>query len=231
MSERPILFSGPMVRAILDGRKTQTRRTIAGVSQDHRDPHQFLPDASDPHHEVMFSPPAICNDAKAVIVPVRFHVGDLLWVRETWGMSYVDRVHDRPHVVGGHWGSPARPGRACAVVFKADGPMPVDVNETANWRPSIHMPRWASRLTLEITDVRAERLQSISEDDAKAEGARCWICNGPVDGTGENDCACFHAKAAARDSFQALWDRINGKRAPWADNPYVWAITFRRVES
>lgn len=91
--------------------------------------------------------------------------------------------------------------------------------EDYEYKPSIHMPRWASRLTLEITKVRVERLQSISEEDAKAEG---FTKSEPIGDTG------FEATAKRR--FMSLWDRINGKKHPWASNPWVWVIEFKTVE-
>jgi hypothetical protein len=79
------------------------------------------------------------------------------------------------------------------------------------------MPRWASRITLEITDVRVQRLQEISEEDAEAEGVYSWSEMGPLD-------------ICARPLFASLWDSLNGKRAPWASNPFIWALTFRRAK-
>lgn len=173
MSERPILFSGPMVRAILAGRKTQTRR-LAGKRK----------------------PPA---------------VGDVLWVRETW--VQVDEHHP--------------PG----VAYRADVP---DEREErairriaggAPWCPSIFMPRWACRLKLLVTDVRHQRLQDISEEDARAEGF-----------TSEPSPMLVNGKAATgvffapKLWFAHLWNAINGERAPWASNPEVHAITFAPLE-
>lgn len=91
-----------------------------------------------------------------------------------------------------------------------------------------NMPRWASRITLEITGVKVERLQDLSPEDAIAEGTRCWICGGPVDGSSENDCACFHTKMEAIPSFRVLWNNINGPEA-WDLNPWVFAISFRKL--
>ena len=101
----------------------------------------------------------------------------------------------------------------------------------APWRPSIHMPRWASRITLEITDIRVERLQEISEDDAKAEGVEPWVIG---DGWREYglppdvEAAGTHPLRSARDSFASLWESINGPGS-WKANPWVWVIEFRRV--
>lgn len=180
--ERPIIFSGAMVRAILDERKTQTRRVVRGH------PHTMEP----------------LNIGCPYGVP-----GDRLWVRETWGQTEQ----------GDEWGYYR--GKADArlpVLFRADDPTGGDDDEY--WRPSIHMPRWASRITLEVIGVRVERVQDISEDDARAEGVT------PTAPLGKTGHAVGAEYAAA---FAALWDSINGKRAPWASNPWVWAVEFQRV--
>jgi hypothetical protein len=103
---------------------------------------------------------------------------------------------------------PERHGSALVYAATWDDRYPM----RGHWCPSIHMPRWASRLNLEVEAVRVERLQAITEEDARAEGAtpRC-------------------PEETARDAFMALWDRINGKRAPWSANPWVWVVTFGRV--
>lgn len=182
MKERPILFSASMVRALLEGRKTQTRRVVAransyvnGVKATAKvsgwadldllrawvDPGPSPAGNPGPYLKAPLRDDA---DERVYRVYPQWQVGDRLWVRETWGMSYTDLVPtDRPFIVGGTWGSPSRPGRPPCVVFKADGDMPDDSPlETARWSPSIHMPRWASRITLEITGIRVERLNSIS---------------------------------------------------------------------
>lgn len=105
-----------------------------------------------------------------------------------------------------------------------------EVAVPGRYRHGRFMPRWASRITLEVTSTRIERLLAISEEDAIAEGTRCWICEGPVDGSSENDCACFHTKAVARESYRALWEEINGAGS-WDRNPFVWRVAFRRVQS
>jgi hypothetical protein len=181
MKERPILFSGPMVRAILDGSKTQTRRVakefdempnLDGILQ--RFPHQNG-----------------CRHGSP---------GDRLWVRETFAMN---EAKAGPPVV-----YRADHGEAQSVFVERPHSAEWDVVVT-RWRPSIFMPRAASRILLEITDVRVQRLQEISEEDARAEG-----------------CEPF---AYPRDRFQGLWDTIHGSGA-WHANPWVWAITFRRIQ-
>ncbi len=207
MTSRPILFSAPMIRALLDGRKTQTRRIVKP------------------------QPEFVQTDRLGSVATIGRFTGmaevlcpygqprDSLWVREAWGMTYVDLVApDRPFIVGGTWGSPARPGRPPCVVFKADGAMPDDSpSETARWTPSIHMPRWASRLTLRITDVRVQRLQEISEADARAEGAPLELRL--------LDSVRLGATASHTGGFERLWESIHGPGS-WAANPWVWALTF-----
>lgn len=182
--ERPILFSAPMVRAILDGRKTQTRRV-------------FVP-----------PPPFAPGDdidvqlATGSIAP-RFAVGDRLWVRETWSGPY--RMGDIPPR---DW-LPGLP-----IWYWADG-----APAAGDWtkpKPSIHMPRWASRITLEVTEVRVQRLQDISKEDARAEGAS-------LDMIYERESPSFRA------GFQVLWTSIHGPGS-WDANPWVTAITFRRID-
>ena len=88
------------------------------------------------------------------------------------------------------------------------------------------MPRWAARLMLDITDVRLQRLQDMSIEDAVAEGPSCWACGGPIDGTGRKGCLCFNAKTPARPAFALLWETFHEEREPWGSNPLVWVITF-----
>lgn len=197
MKERPILFSGPMVRAILEGRKTQTRRIIKpqftqlwGYGVNHGDDRVSC-------HVNIVEPD---GSWKFVYCPYG-QPGDRLWVRETW--TRLVAHHPPPEFV-----------------YKADCTDPdgedarqdyIRAGYPYQWRPSIHMPRKASRLTLEVASVSVERLQDISEDDARAEG-----CPANWGGT-------------AWSWFVWLWDSINSKRAPWASNPWVWVVTFKRV--
>jgi hypothetical protein len=233
MRERGILFSAPMVRAILEGRKTQTRRVVpraTGAFWDHpgwtptvmRDG-TILWRARAPEHA--FAMPLKCPYGAP---------GDRLWVRETWGAVSPDEI--------------SRPLRECTIEYRADlppgctdrpGKWPAEHSadpECPKWRPSLHMPRWASRLTLEVTSVRVERLQDITEEGARAEGVEQF-------GSGDCDeCSDFSCAACADTEadypgvrggnqllFAELWDRINGKRAPWASNPWVWVVSFERV--
>lgn len=193
--ERPILFSGEMVRAILDGRKTQTRR-IARVTrvQATGGSLDYAYISTGRGRCVVVEGPASdvsSPDEIAAACPYGAP-GDRLWVRETWR----------------HQGSTET---VSAVRYAADEP----AANPHRWSPSIFMPRWASRLSLGVVERRFERLQSISEEDARAEG---------FDATG-----AVHLAEPARAAFALGWDRINGKRGPWASNPGVWAITFRRL--
>ena len=181
MKERPILFSGSMVRALLDGRKTMTRRVCKEL--DHTAERLAVEWAS-----------THCPYG----VP-----GDRLWVRETWR-------NGTPMLNG--------PDLNGAVAYRADYP---DSGHLIKWRPSIFMPRRASRITLEIVSVRVERVQDISEADAKAEGVRQ-----PVPGSWYR-----HVKRDCyRCGFEALWDSINAKRGyGWDVNPWVWIIEFKQI--
>lgn len=206
MLERPILFQGAMVRAILDRSKTQTRRPLyvltKSVDQACFDRRYRMPLEMPPVGKMWTL--SQWRKAKA---------GDRLWVRETWAQNWnqlSDTRMDRSYV------------------YRADGQQRAQDNGTdLPWRPSIHMPRAASRITLEITGVRVERLQDISEADAVAEGTPCYVCGGPMDGRSEADCHCFHRKAKPSD-YRALWEEINGP-ASWDANPWVWVVEFKRV--
>lgn len=184
--ERPILFSGPMVRAILEGRKTQTRRVVNHQSYFPANRQTWPLDANG-----LGAPGAIsCPYGNP---------GQRLWVRETW-----------------------QPGPDDSVAYRASD----DMNHN-QWKPSIFMPRWASRITLEVTDVRVERVQAISRLDIVAEG---W----PHDERQALQIAQVIAGLddeviddASIEWFADLWDSINAKRGySWESNPWVWVITF-----
>lgn len=196
MKERPILFSGPMVRAILAGQKTQTRRLVRPQGTrvwTKTYPSGLVGWETDVRHE----------HGPTTGLPYRPHgaVGDRLWVRETWR-----RVDDEIRFRAG-----------CAEL----------PGET--WKPGIHLRRVDARITLEISAVRVERLNDISEDDATAEGVDA------MDGHLGDVRLCARAKAMglttdeSRVWFAELWDQINGDRSPWTSNPWVWVISFRRI--
>jgi hypothetical protein len=176
---RPILFSAPMVRAILADRKTQTRRIYEGFFLTPDKPCWHLDDAG--------------RGGCPYGMP-----GDQMWVRETWA-----------HPVPGCEFQGGVSYRADHIDPRGDGPA-----HPMKWRPSIHMPRWASRITLEITGVRVERLNAISHDDAIAEG---------VSG------GCGPGYSFACYEFKQLWLSIHG-HGSWDANPWVWVVEFRRVE-
>ena len=269
MKERPIIFSGPMVRAILDGKKTQTRRAIKASGPwdvfEGRD----------------MDPWPLRGPGQGARVPCPYGFpGDRLWVREAlwvsecgkWFMHEGDTtrsdvfneerryIHEPSageypaarYLIGG-WsnqgGSVGRGGRQRWIpafdvtLLECDTSKKLEPwtgntvvgRETACFRkhkPPIFMPRWASRLTLEVAAVRVERLNDISEADARAEG---------VQSDTEALSALSHLRGAdaaravpsrlrsARDSFRDLWDGINGKRAPWASSPWVWVVEFKRA--
>ncbi|HID9812554.1 TPA: hypothetical protein ACXI4M_003883 [Pseudomonas aeruginosa] len=202
MKERPILFSGPMVRAILEGRKTVTRRAVKGLqipTEDKTTPHEGLRwSALGQRHlrygfNVFGSTEEECAHelARCGVCPFG-KPGDRLWVRETFAdigcrLTYRADLYDGAH---------------CMV---------------KKWIPSIHMPRWASRILLEITSVRIERLQDISEEQARAEGYPA-----------ERECETGGSGLDAWLWFRSLWGEINGPEA-FTANPWVWVVEFKRV--
>lgn len=225
MKERPILFNGDMVRAILEGRKTQTRRvmnidlvndadickvdgmlSITDSYGDNHPPHRFCPYGQ---------------------------VGDRLWVRETWAQVFNGDYCKYPE-------DSCKPMcDGCNVEYRADtgnpypGDWPADeakgYNMAPKWKPSIHMPRWASRITLEITNIRVERLQYLSEEDAFSEG---------IDEEGESYLKAEHfmlggskirGHSPAVFSYVDLWESINGKGS-WHEKTFVWVIEFNVVK-
>lgn len=204
MKERPILFSGPMVRAIIDGRKTMTRRAMK--------PQPWLNEAGLWRwpEEGKYAPLTTCSGRGALQTETERlqenlshfcpygQPGDRLWVKETFCKCLCAaqawacyRAEDKP--CGSH---------------------------KQKWRPSIHMPRWASRITLEVTGVRVERLQDISKDDAVSEG----IFTGTE----------YPANSqSAVNAFRYLWQSLNDKRPgySWYDNPWVWVVEFKRLQA
>lgn len=215
-SGKPILFSGSMVRAIIEGRKTQTRRVLKlanrlpeyigprgctddpscwGWSHDERGGYWLVARGEGDQGELDWS------DWTGA-----YRVGDRLWVRETWTMvPYTAYLHSAGVQMTAHAGTHE------AAIYRAG----FDRSQGGIvWRSPIHMPRWASRLTLTVTDVRAQRLQDISEDDAVAEGCPCQT---------DEDLAGMEA----RGWFHVLWDSLNAKRGfGWDVNPWVAAISF-----
>jgi hypothetical protein len=206
MKERPILFSGAMVRALLAGSKTQTRRVVKRqpwasclIEEGMDGEAPFIYSAlhgEGPGHDVQESrSPCTCPYGKP---------GDRLWVRETFRGC---RAYEVQGYAPKDWGN--KP-----IWFEADGTPPGRPEQWAlRSRPSIHMPRWASRITLEVTGVRVERLHGITRGDAMAEG-----CPFPNMAQGPDP----------RDWYAELWGAINGP-GNWDANPWVWVVEFRRL--
>jgi len=204
MADRPIIFSAPMVRALLEGQKTQTRRIIQQPDMDGGERWVKYPSG--------WVLSVNAEDEYRRRIP--YAPGDRLWVREAFIGPYAYEVNEYPPR---DWGN--KP-----IWFPADGPAP-EKHAGQFWhraRPSIHMPRWASRLTLTVTDVRVQRLQDISEADATAEGAFAAIVGG-FDADGEP-----YSDLSYREGYRALWDSLHGPGA-WNANPWVAAYTFRPV--
>jgi hypothetical protein len=205
MKEHPILFSAPMVRAILNGRKTQTRRVVKphdkgwtySIVDDSEDGIQWLYDADEAGDWHRCS----CPHGKP---------GDKLWVRET-------------HLI-----------TSSKVEYRADYHQEIEAEDRGRglrWRPSIFMPRCASRITLEITDVRVERLREISEADAQAEGV--IVTKSHVQCAREFDelRPDLPTISPAQQAYCELWESINGAKHSWASDPWVWVLTFKRLST
>jgi len=194
MKDHPILFSGEMVRAILEGRKSQTRRVVKGVALDWLQPGMFTP-------KFVANGNSLCPYGNP---------GDRLWVRETWAVH--PSLNSR---------KPSEIPKNRVVYFRADPA----VNETHYmWRPSIFMPRWMSRITLEIVKVRVERLQEISEEDAIAEG----ISDANLDDDTQLAKEHLLRGSLTIDRYARLWCQINGDTG-YALNPWVWVIEFKKI--
>jgi len=204
-----------MVRAILEGRKTQTRRVVKPLKTSP------LPEGDGWHCSIggegwgaLYRREATGGVTSHPLPRCPYGVpGDRLYVREAHRFTHGGE--DRP---------------LQTVVYRATAPDDDGADHwgtTGRWRPSIHMPRWASRITLEVTGVRVERLQDITEDDARAEGVSPY-----ANGEGFVDARSEFVQVGAasfRLGFEILWDEINGKRAPWSSNPWVWVVEFRKL--
>ncbi len=203
MKEHPILFSASMVQAILDGRKAQTRRII------NPQPRHVICLAGEWVNVQPIEPGAV----HPVIKCPYGKPGDRLWVRETFRTQYGDDV--------------------CVYGYRADyDPYQKGrVHGCSKWKPSIHMPRLASRITLKITNIRAERLQDISEEDAKSEGIT--VIPGHKWRTFQEENEGKDWKPFThRDGFMGLWNNLNEERGfGWESNPWVWAVSFKRIYS
>lgn len=210
MNQHPILFSTPMVKAILSGQKTQTRRIMPFYKKlnaetlsdiDFRETKIY----SDGSFRAIFD-----TSEEPFSEKCRYgKVGDSLWVRESYCLNYFD---DNSNGYKAQWNDVA-----------------AELIPEPKWKPSIHMPKSACRIWLRITDIRVERLQQISENDAKSEGIELKF-NSMFN---ENRFLDYQTKAFNRvnpiNSYKTLWESINGENS-WLVNPYVWVIEFERVE-
>ncbi len=232
MKERPILFNGAMVRAVLSGQKTQTRR-IVKPQPAHSCRYEMNGAGTHALHlaggvtgtdEPLICVPPTPKSADHRL-PCPFGVpGDRLWVRESFMPAPDEAAPDEPRPTLWNVAYAADGGQRTATAPAGYNPM---LYNYERWTPSIHMPRWASRISLEVTDVRVERLQAISEKDAKSEGVTllpltsedCW-----GDGT-------------HKTAFEYLWGQVYGfpdeknDGNDWRSNPWVWVVSFKRVEA
>ena len=203
MKEHPILFSTEMVKAILAGQKTQTRRVVKLRNGD------TVGNISESGKVLEW---IIC-DKDGDEVPLEFacpygSTGDRLWVRETFAPEQMASGKTN-------------------IVYRADGVNPptyimANGKEIPTlWKPSIFMPRWASRITLEITGIKVERVQDITPEDCFAEG---------IENVGDGVGRLGDTWSMATSLYASLWNKINGKKYPWKDNSWVWAISFKRID-
>jgi hypothetical protein len=256
--ERPILFSTPMVRALLGGTKTQTRRVVKPQPTLETSHWDFAASGTGKWMGTGPSPAtggtrqtwgwASCPYGQP---------GDRLWVRETWNWFDPDELPvERQGSRAPFTGAQGERTIPWVAAYAADGPLGRPwVNGRDQWRPSIHMPRWASRIDLEVTSVRVERLQQISEADSIAEGAQFHDGRGVGHSGYRHDGHDGFVWATAKASFMRLWDSINAAGRPvlpsnpgskryarvkawlekhpdtsgWDANPWVWVVEFRRL--
>jgi hypothetical protein len=274
MGDRPILFSAGMVRAILDGRKTQTRRKMkvqpwpdATVEVGPYHPHRIDRNGESQPGPATFGAiwdhQDIVNGGDAGLRGPYGAPGDLLWVRETFCAHWCEPPRDAPQsyrIVTGDKLPPIKQENGdlyqpvssdiMTIWYGAESDKPFHMA----WKPSIHMPRWASRITLRITDIRVERLHDITEDDARAEGCEARPFPGPWwQGYRDlGDGQLIHQQAigetapdwmiepkqmpptpwldrSARGGFRSIWMGLHGPGA-WDANPWVWVVAFERVK-
>lgn len=250
INERPILFSGEMVRAIIQDRKTMTRR-VSGLEDVNKDPDAWtfkkvgdLGWMAKKRYQGRFGAYFESDKIEPRTISICPQVcpygrpGDRLWVRETWRCEELESGLDgvRFKADGSFRAIENTPDAADAWVlaFRPGMQGVKRVGQAAKegkWRPSIYMPRWASRITLEILNVRVERLQCISKEDARAEGmSGAWLWSKARNAR--------HPEHFVRGvlspqvaNFSVLWDELNGPRGfGWDANPWVWVIEFKRVE-
>lgn len=203
--EKPILFSTEMVRAILDGRKTQTRRIAKKIPVETHRVEQLDNNLFEAHWGG-YAPDMQAFLDGSTEIKSRYQPGDIFWVRKTWAQL-------------------KKPDGSSRFVYKASDEYPFGEKYIVKfkWKPSIHMPKEAARLFLKVKNVRVERLQDITEDDAKAEGVQLnYGANDPRNCKWQN----------YRDAFKALWNDINKTRGyGWDINPWIWVIEFAVKEA
>ena len=234
MTSKPIIFSAPMVRAILAGRKTMTRRIVrwpawTGFCEPPADKYDVHMIAGT--NCVGVHAKAHGNQCWGTMPSPYGGPGDRLWVREThaWADKMAENVEREDPVCVAY-----RADRT-AIAHEHENVHALDTAgwnwDRFKWRPSIYMPRWASRLTLEVTGVRVERLQTITGNDVIAEGAVERPFMEP--GLGRCPVSAFDGKVYTdlRSLWAAGWDSINRDRAPWSTNPWVACVTFKRIEA
>ena len=230
MSERPILFNGEMVRAILDGRKTQTRRVIK--PQPATNNVDFLDMVMGESSQLFWEWDSRVNVVGRSFLCPYGKPGDRLWVREAHGLL-CDLCLDSPCEY-----PEQNPCKNIYVQYRAESDDPYPGQWPAEeargnpgapkWRPSIHMPRWASRITLEVVAVRVERVQEISPLDATRESCFAFMRYGPPIMGG---IPTLLESRSPIEQFSRLWDSINAKRGfSWESNPWVWVVEFEVVE-
>lgn len=265
MKERPITMAAESVRGIFDDTKSQTRRLMTPQPahlQRHEWRGKLVYEGE--HRmwcwkgrtfENLWDEHVRDEDRGRLALLCPYGApGDRLWVKETWRSWTQNNCHQHEDDADEDIGCDAhcnqtyvayaatprigyRPVPDRQRICYLDEATPLEANREllGPWRNPLFMPRWASRLTLEITEVRVQRLQEISEEDARAEGVVDGLVPadeyGPVRigyvfGADDGRCTLY---ATARDSYAVVWDRINGKRAQWSSNPFAWAVSFRRL--
>lgn len=223
MSEKPIIFSGEMVRAILyNDRKTVTRRVIKNMPiKWHRGYTAF---ANNPNGDEEFIIHSDCG-TKTIYAP--YNIGDMLWVRENWWDLGQIENEKWQGLIESHTVKPR---------YVATCPDPFTERQTrflrSTWRkrPSIHMPKWVARIWLKVVSVRVERLQEITREDAISEGIEIGKVHGEIAYYRYDERACWTPDPI--ESFMTLWNKLNAKRDfPWESNPWVWRIEFKVKEA
>jgi len=229
MTDLPIPFSGPMVRALLDGSKTQTRRIL----KDQNPVFRTICDHGCEERLTRMCISNACNRRRVTSAPVRYAVGDRLYVREHWRVAKTFNTIKPRYLLSN------TPLHFVADGLTQSGPDHL-IAATGKFRQGMHMPRWASRITVIVTDVRVERLQETSEEDAIAEGITCANvivgahCAGGMHTEVTADRYFYpgcpdEGYETAVDAYRSLWGHINGEGA-WEKNPWVAAYTFNVIK-